>query len=81
MNITVDIKMKKFLLLLLFSLGTGLFGTAEAQLKKTIEQLIAPTEDTVNVQKSYYDSLRVDSMRRELEGAKSVEMELRMEIE
>ncbi len=53
----------------------------EAQLKKTIEKLITPFEDTATVRNVYSDSLLVDSIKRELEGAKSVEMNLRMEIE
>ncbi|WP_455498712.1 mechanosensitive ion channel family protein [Coprobacter sp.] len=73
--------MKKFLFLFFFFFGIGCFGTMEAQLKKTIEKLITPFEDTATVRNVYSDSLLVDSIKRELEGAKSVEMNLRMEIE
>ena len=67
--------------LFFFFFGIGCFGTMEAQLKKTIEKLITPFEDTATVRNVYSDSLLVDSIKRELEGAKSVEMNLRMEIE
>lgn len=72
---------KRMTALLLLFLGAGGLITTDAQLRKSIEKLVTSYEDTAKVKKADPDSLLLDSMEKQLEGAKSVEMNLRMEIE
>lgn len=70
--------MKKLVVLILIVWAGGSISPVRAQLKETIKELF---NDTVESPETGKDSAGIDSMRAELEQAKSAEMNLRMEVE